>query len=356
MSVPEDVRDDILTELALLSDSDKQDTSKVWLAIQEAQVPYFGIGGITQADFIVTTASGLNAVLLGLPNPASEYYSPNGASICLKKGSYDFGSAFLIPQISNIRIFSEGGATIVRPDNDMAIKCLNSASIAYTNLIIERLSFSGKATGNYPIIGLSNPTGSGWLNGFSIRNNYFSNNCYAMVEMIFLSAILADNYIVMVPPMTTQSMVVFSDSRGVCGDVTIKDNFCYFSTGNIQFARLGENPAGAGDIFCGSIEIFDNYIRVNTGIKNGINGSWIFIRNNVNSGITTHRFIHGNKFYEGALSIAYKYMIEFKGYHSGIVCNNHNASNDLKFTNATDTVDKLRVYDNYRTYQNVNIP
>lgn len=114
------------------------------------------------ADYVVKDVAELDLALADILSTGV------GGSIFLKKGTYDKGSAIIIPDVWNITIFSYG-AVMIRPDGDDLMQ-IGTNSV---NLTLRGIQFRGKDSGDYAILNFNGSYG-----GFQckiIENSFWDN-------------------------------------------------------------------------------------------------------------------------------------------------------------------------------------
>lgn len=202
-----------------------------------------------QADYIVSNEDELDEALLDIQT------SMVGASVCLKKGTYNCSSSangrFIIPPVSNIRLFSEGGAVIVRSNNDAypALEIDNSSS--FENLAIEGIRFDGMLSASSKALIQTANNSNGVINVF-INRCYFSNNYGAIAGVISYWKI-THNYF----DYLMQGKLIY-DILGQVDDLVISDNIGDLWTGGMTDTYFFYSNSGPNVFF----SMFDNLIRM----------------------------------------------------------------------------------------------
>lgn len=198
-----------------------------------------------QADYVVSSVAELDTALNAIAT------SGIGASICLKKGTYNKGSKFVIPPVNNIRIFSEGGAVIQRPniDSHPCIEINNSSG--FENLTIEGIRFNGVLSATSKALIQTANNSNGILN-VMINRCYFSNNHGAIAGVLSYWKI-TNNYF----DYLMQGKVIY-DILGQIDDLVISDNIGDLWTAGMYNTYFFYSNPGANVFF----SMFDNLIRM----------------------------------------------------------------------------------------------
>lgn len=249
-----------------------------------------------QSDYVIKNVTELDNALSDIL--ARGY----GGTIYCKAGTYDKGSAFIIPDVWDISIFSEGGAVFIRPDADDLIQ-IGTGSV---NLTIKGLVFRGKNIGDYAILNFNGSYG-----GFQckITGNSFWDNYGDFVRGEELSLIMFyDNFFgkgFFYYPFDGNGAIINTSSK----------------SGNISFMRNKVDvEGGASEIFnfgvgqtnYPKITIKQNEFRIDTLIPPS--GNLINI-GDIHDEQTFFTVIKDNIF--KLVYITYTYFINIDGYATG---------------------------------------